>query len=266
MARAIATPALLAISLVAQHAEATEATTPTTPTPTKQACVDAATRGQIQRDDGRLAAAFEAFTECAQASCPQAVRQSCVEWLAGVQAMRPRITVRLADPDDSASLHIDGSPAAFGDPVALDPGGHVVRVEAAGRPPFTEDVALTAGERRTIIVRRPESPRPEPAETIARPTPPAVWALGAVAALGVASWATFGILARSETDRLVAECAPACSIDDRDSAFRMAVIADVSLGVSVLAAAGAAYLFFTRPSRTSALAPAPRGFALGGVF
>jgi hypothetical protein len=261
-ARALPTGALLIATVLAPTAWAAPSGAPE-----KQACVDAATRGQIQRDDLKLGAAAEAFLVCAKASCPSAVRRSCAEWLEDVRAKMPSVTVTLPPPQaSSASLLIDDVPAAFGESITLDPGQHVVRVESAAKPSLAESFSLVAGERKALSLRFPTD-APPVSVAVTRPLPLSVWLLGGVAVAGVASWAVLGLVAKSETDRLADTCAPACSMEQRDSAFRTAVAADLSLLVGGLAAIGAGILFVTRPShRTVAatLRPLPGGVALGG--
>lgn len=240
--------------------------------PDKHACVDAATRGQIQRDDQKLGAAAEAFAICASASCPPAVRASCAEWLEEARSKRPSVTVRLsAEPERAASLYIDGEPAALDTAVLLDPGAHEARVEPAAGAPVVQSFSLGPGEPKTITIALPHPASPGPSASApepSRPVPTGTWILGGVAVAGVASWAVFGLVAKSETDRLREECAPACASSDRDGAFRTALVADVSLGVGIVAAALATVLYVTRPARaaSAALRPSPRGASLGGSF
>lgn len=218
--------------------------------PDKQTCVDAATRAQIQRDDGKLRSAVEAFKVCSASSCPLAVKKSCAEWLEETQRKIPSVTIRSED-KGATGLTIDGSDAPLDAPQLLDPGRHTVRVDYDGnRKPFQRDIALQPSEMKTILARAPVDP-PLPPPTVSRPIPVPVFVLGGVFVLGVASWATFGLMAKSDTDRLEAECAPACKEQDRDSAYTKALVADISLGVGVLAAAGAAYFFITRPTKTT---------------
>ena len=241
---------LLALALIAGPAAAA--------TPEKQACVDAATRGQIQRDDLKLGAAIEAFTLCASSSCPAAVRRSCSEWLEDARAKIPKVRIRVVGASRVTRVEIDGAVAAEGSPVALDPGRHTLRVEAEGRPAHERDFSLRPGDDETLEVEMSPPPGRRPAPPAARPAPALFWVLGGVAVVGLASWAGFGLAASAETDRLQAECAPGCSAADRDGAFRTALVADVSLGLGALAAVGAAVVWFTRPSRPaqpSALRP-----------
>src|SRR4051794_6247735 len=127
-ARSVAISAVFGIALLASPSATFAA-------PDKQACVDAATRGQIQRDDLKLAAAAEAFAVCAAASCPTTVRKSCIEWLEGVRAKMPTVTIQLADPG-AARLRIDGEAASFGTETTLDTGVHTLRVDGPDHAPI----------------------------------------------------------------------------------------------------------------------------------
>src|SRR5262245_3734632 len=102
----------------------------------KQACVDAATRGQIQRDDQKLRAGAEAFEACSAPTCPAAVQKRCAEWLEIVRTNMPVLTVE-APP--GATTRIDDVEA---NEATLDPGPHIVHVEAPGKIPFDQKVEL----------------------------------------------------------------------------------------------------------------------------
>jgi hypothetical protein len=214
--------------------------------PDKPACVDAATRGQVYRDDQKFKSATEAFTLCSQPSCPPVVRKSCVEWLAQIQSRMPTLVVKVTPtPDFDVRLRIDDAAAKLDAPVQLDPGKHTVRLEADAHSPVVQAITLREGESRALELA---PPKPVPtAERPERPIPLTFWVLGGVAVAGAASFAIFGLSAKSETDRLELQCAPACAPEDKSSAFRLAVIADVSLAVGALAALAASYVFFTRP-------------------
>lgn len=213
--------------------------------PDKQACVDAATRGQIQRDDQKLMAAAEAFAVCASVTCPAAVRKSCTEWLEAVRSKMPTVMVRLAEAATS-QLVIDGATGSFNVETTLDAGPHKLHVEAKGKPPLEQDFTLAPGDRRTIELRFPEAP--PPLEVPTRPVPKSVWIVGGLAVAGLATWGVFGIMAKLETDRLGRDCAPRCTTDARDGAFRLAAVADVGLVVGALAALATGVLFVTRPT------------------
>ena len=68
-----------------------------------------------------------------------------------------------------------------------------------------------------------------------------------MAAVGIGSFAIFGISGKSDVDDLQ-KCKPNCEEDKVDSARTKLIIADISLGVGVIAAAVSAYLFITHKS------------------
>lgn len=220
----------------------------------KKACVDAATQGQIQRDDGKLGAAAEAFKVCAESVCPAAVRRSCAEWLEDVRARRPSVTIEVTGDRGATHVEIDGRSAPAGAPLELDPGPHVARITSGKEAPFEMPFVLAEREKRTIAAERPAVPASPARVAPERPVPLSVWILGGVSVASVASFATFGLVARTETDRLTEQCAPVCTSDERSGALRSAVVADVSLGVAVAAAALAGVLYVLRPSRPTTAA------------
>src|SRR5262249_492508 len=120
----------------------------------KQACVDAATRGQIQRDDQKLRAAAEAFEQCSASTCPTAVQKSCAECLQIVKSSMPVLTVE-ASP--GATTRIDDVTTTE---VTLDPGPHVVHVEAPGKVPFDQKIELAPKDKKTLTVHLEDWVRP----------------------------------------------------------------------------------------------------------
>lgn len=252
--------------------------------PNKRECVDAATQGQDLRDGGHLVRAREAFAVCVAPSCPTVVRKSCGEWLLDLDARIPKIAVRVVGADDhdvpDVRVRIDeGTSAAAYASMALDPGPHTVTVEAPGER-VTERIVVAERESRTVVVhlRGPASPREPLASAepkVSEPTPPVVkraadaenyrppspqtsrgseggavpataWVLGGVAIAGFGSFAFFGLSARSDLADLRSSCAPDCAPSSRDAAHDKAMIADVSLGVALVATIATAVILATR--------------------
>jgi hypothetical protein len=226
--------------------------------PTKRECAAAATRGQTLRDDKQLRASREALVACSAASCPTPIRKACTEWLAEVDARLPKITVHVVDAGDheiaDARVRIDEIDSRTATE-SVDPGPHSVQVRFNDRT-LTESVTVSERENRSVVIRLPPStaastvaalPPSAPREKKAEPTttslPVSVWILGSVGALGVASFAFFGLRARAELDALDdprTGCSPACAPDRADAARANAMVADVSLGVGIVALAVAA--------------------------
>jgi hypothetical protein len=88
-----------------------------------------------------------------------------------------------------------------------------------------------------------------------------------VSAVAVASFATFGAVGKSDIDDLRATCAGHCKQSDVDSAWSKLIVADVSLGVGVVAAGLATWLFLAPRKRDASarasIAPIPHGATIG---
>jgi hypothetical protein len=125
---------------------------------------------------GRTGTAWALFIEARDRLEPSDPRHAEVQ--ARIQAIEPRLarlTLRLADGTPAGvALERDGLPVGSGSvgvPVVVDPGTHVVVLEAPGHEPSRHEVEVATGELReiTVAVGRPLPPeaRPTPA-----PTPP----------------------------------------------------------------------------------------------
>ncbi|WP_437518023.1 hypothetical protein [Sorangium sp. So ce1099] len=111
-------------------------------------------------------------------------------------------------------------------------------------------------------------PLTAPAEPPA--VPPLAWAAGGVGVAGLGVFAVVGALSLDAEAELRATCAPRCPGDDVRAIRVQHAVADVGLGVGVVALGAAAWLYLTRPAaatpppaRASALRPALRPLAAG---
>jgi hypothetical protein len=233
----------------------------------KQACVQASTDGQSLRDTGKLREAREKLVACAREECPVIVRKYCGEWLADVESRIPSLVFRVQTADGSdvtdARFSVDDRAPhpVDGSATQLDPGEHRVRFEHPGDPPVEMHVVVAESEKGRIVTARFAAKEgPPTAETpAAAPSPqskgisPLAIVLAGVGVLGGASFAYFGITAKSDLDNLRNTCAPGCAQSDLDAVKQKALIADISLGVGVVALGAAAWVFFANSSP----APAP---------
>jgi hypothetical protein len=98
--------------------------------------------------------------------------------------------------------------------------------------------------------------------------------LGGVGVAALGSFAAFGILGKNQLATLHETCGAThtCAEADVDAARTKLIVADVSLGVSVVALGVATVLFFTQGAkakeaaavaRTIVVAPLPRGGSVG---
>ncbi|WP_437932449.1 hypothetical protein WMF37_25380 [Sorangium sp. So ce291] len=117
-------------------------------------------------------------------------------------------------------------------------------------------------------------PRAAPTAPTAPPAPPAVpplaWAAGGLGVAGLGVFAVVGALSLDAEAELRATCAPRCPGDDVRAIRVQHAVADVGLGVGVVALGAAAWLYLTRPAaatpppaRASALRPALRPLVAG---
>jgi hypothetical protein len=101
---------------------------------------------------------------------------------------------------------------------------------------------------------------PQPSSTSQRSALP-VYLLGGVAALGATSFAYFALSGHSELRDMDA-CKPACSPSEVTRVRAKYLAADISLGVSLAALAGASYFLLSAPWETHATSRKPFSFAI----
>jgi hypothetical protein len=250
---------------------------------TKEQCVTAFDNGQELREALKLRAAKERLLVCARDACPAPLRKDCAELLAQVIHDMPSVALGARDPEghdvkdftaviDGERLSIDASGRAL----PIDPGPHDVRFEHARYGSVVEHVVVRVGERNRVILAtfrappgRPPAPTPaakpppppDPSQSVAE-VPTAVYVLGAVGALGLGVFTFLAITGKSEKDKLVASCAPACSDAEVSRVRTRYIAADISLGIAMVALGAATYLLLSASSpTTSALLRAPSGIA-----
>ncbi|MGO8998856.1 MAG: hypothetical protein ACLQVI_36490 [Polyangiaceae bacterium] len=240
----------------------------------KQECVDASTEGQSLRDAAKLTQARDRFVACARDACPAIVRKACADWLADVDRRIPTVVLRakLADGTDvvDARVSLDGAPLAHGlggAAVPIDPGEHTVRFERDGAAPVEEHVVIVEGERDRVVTARFAGPAAAadtsssttdeaPSAEGSRKMTPLTIGLVAVGGVGIVSFASFAIVATSNLNNLRQTCAPYCSPSQLNDVKTEALVADISLGVGLVALAAAAYVFFSQGKATPAPAAA----------
>jgi hypothetical protein len=228
-------------------------------------CPSSSEEGQRLRDKNKYVEARAMFRTCSQPTCPAIVRKDCSKWLAELDENQPSIVIAAQDAvgadlsavrvtldEKQVAARIDGSP------IAVDPGEHSLRVEAEGHAPVVQRVIVRVNEKNRLIrvvfndgpkpatsgpPKPPVSPEPEPSPSSGPPV------LGfVVAGLGVlafGSFAYFGLTSKSDLDALRNECAPFCDQGKLDDVKSRMLIADVSLGVGIVAVGIAAVIFAT---------------------
>jgi hypothetical protein len=236
----------------------------------KAACIDAHAEGQKLVLAGRLREARARFTTCGASSCPQVLQKECSEYLAETDAKQPTIVVAAKDEgSDTASVvvYCDGAKVAdklTGTPMPVDPGEHEMRFVLPDGRAVERHLVLREREK-DVVVNIAFAARPSPLQLALPPAPqrsrslvPAYVTGGiGLASLGVSIG--FDVAAWSQGNELKQTCAPDCSHDKVASMQLKGAVADITLGVAVLAAAATVWIVATRGHATSAPSSATAG-------
>jgi hypothetical protein len=216
-------------------------------------CVQAADAAQAARKVGHLMAARERLLVCAQESCPAAVRRFCEPWLEEVEASLPTVVFRVADALGrdltDVRVFVDGSRVTSqldGRPLTVDPGAHLFRFESRDGGSIEQQVLIVESQKNRILAET-LSPLGAPAPPVLREgphVPTATWALGAVAAAGLVSFAALTVAGSSTYSTCVDG---PCSSSARSSLDPIRALAWTSLGVSVAAAGGSTWIYLASP-------------------
>lgn len=248
---------------------------------------------------GHLAAAWDAWHEALASLLPGDDRAGQArKRAAALDARIPRLTVRLAaDAPAGAVVHRDGvelGAASLGVPLPVDPGSHVVRVDASGREPASTTVTLVEGESRAVEVSAGAPVAPAPAPQAATPVPPPPsprpiepaasaggnptlrttgFVLGIAGLAALAAGATTGALAFAQKSTVQSHCpeprgCDQTGLDAAQSGHTYAMVSDVTfVAGGVLLAAGAALVLLnpspSAPTTGLLVAPVAGGASVG---
>jgi hypothetical protein len=215
----------------------------------KNRCADAYEATQRERAVGHLLAARSAGIFCAQASCPDVLREDCAKWASEIVASIPSLVLEARSPSGEllSDVHVQADGAPFSDRLdgrsrEVDPGRHRFRFEAAGFVPTERELVVVEGHetQRLSVTLAPEAEPtlpPPPRQHV----PAASYALAGVGVLGLASFAYFGLSGNARKSDL-SGCEPDCSRSLRSPIQRDYLVADVSLGVSLVSFGVSAWL------------------------
>jgi hypothetical protein len=193
-----------------------------------------------------------------------------------VSALEASLTHVVVDADAKSELVVtlDGQPigaGAYGTPMPVDPGDHVLQADCPGKAPFRFPFHAAPGDRdRTIHVPPPASMEPGAVAPAARPVAPSAAAepgrggsgaslrtagfvVGGVGLLAVGVGAFFGVRAFSDKTDAEKACSAggACTGPGKDATSAMKtdeVISTIGVIVGAAAIAGGAYLVLTSKS------------------
>ncbi len=232
----------------------------------REQCAGSAEQAQQLRDEGKYRRAREQMLVCARDVCPGPIKSDCGKWLTELDRDAPTVVFGARDNKGSDVLDVkvsmDGAPIqerVDGKPVLVDSGEHTFKFESKDGSVKEERVLIRAAEKaRPIIATFPGAAAPEKEKEKDKlpddgggngkegSIVPAL-VVGGIGVVALGSFAVFGIGGKNDVDDLQ-KCKPNCAESDVDSARTKLIIADISLGVGVVALGVAAYMYFTRPT------------------
>lgn len=232
---------------------------------TKAECISAYTSCQVLRQKSQLLAARKQLLLCLQDTCPELLRRDCSRWLSEVRQLIPTIVLGAHDRSSrdlvNVSVTLDGRPLTQrldGKPIAVDPGVHMLRFEAAGRVTRSLQFVAREGQKaRAIVVtlerraapasRAPVVPSRAPERSSG--IPPSVLVFGGVAVVSLGAFGYFGATGLSRWDK----CHDGgCTAADASYVNARWVGADVALGLAVVSAGLATWFYLSRDHSPSA--------------
>jgi hypothetical protein len=232
----------------------------------KEACVDAHSRGQDARDQGKITLARKLFLTCAQSGCPAAVQGDCARFADDLSNLQPTVNFVARDSNGNdlpnTTVYVDGMLVATtidGKPVDIDPGNHTVKFSNGGKDEIVT-VVIGSGEKGRVVQARFQSAvsaptggggavattTPSPRKQSTRTTHPtgslAVAITGGVVAIAGGAYAFYGkSQIPSQCDFGTHECAapPGDKVfDEASSAASKVNIGIITAGVGFAALAG----------------------------
>jgi hypothetical protein len=120
---------------------------------TKAQCVEANTKSQDLRREGKLAESREQLHRCGDPACPRLIRDDCSKRLDDLDKVQPTLIFDVKDARGAdvidVKVSVDGKPLADhldGSPLKVDPGAHLFTFEVAGQKSMSDKVLIREGE------------------------------------------------------------------------------------------------------------------------
>jgi hypothetical protein len=215
---------------------------------------------------GRLATSWTLFQEVVQRLPPADNRRAIAEQRAAKLEPRvPKLSIHLQAAERSEiTVRRDGvslGSASLDTALPVDPGEHVVIVEAPGTHAAEFRARVSEGESAVLAVTpgtplgatEPSAP-PAPAVTTQPPNRTPAYVVGAVGIAGLVTGAVAGVLVLDKKSTVNSECVgKQCSqagVDAANAGKTLGVITTVGLITGVVGLGAASYLFVSVPSPT----------------
>jgi hypothetical protein len=216
------------------------------------ACFSSYENAQRLRQAGRLRAAKSELAICEAESCPEFIRSGCTKWDTEVTDATPSIVVTAKDENghDTTAVHVVLDDVAVADqidgrPISVDPGQHHIRYER-GTSHVEDTFVIGQGEKNRQLTADFRGVA-GPAQPTGGGIPTATWILGGVAVVAATSFTVFAISGKAKEG-----CAPTCSQSNVDVLRRDYLVADISLGVGLVATGLAVWFALAHPSSPTA--------------
>lgn len=222
-------------------------------------CATEAEHGSDLREAGKLRDARTTFEGCARESCPKIVRDDCREALAELREHAPHVTVRVRDPlgADLPQAHVtlDGVDVTADERthgMLLDPGSHLVRASLEGYVAREQTLVVTINDGARAIELSLSPAKSISELTTTRRDRTAAIVVGSIGVAALSTFAVLGAFTYADYKHDQGGCAPSCSSSDVDGLRTRAHVADVALGIGVIALTTAVVLWFTAPTTRDA--------------
>ncbi len=246
---------------------------PNDPAPSKEQCVESHHEAQQSQNEDKLVRARELARTCTSLVCPGLIISDCARWLNDLDQRIPSVVFEVrvdGEPNLTALVIADGKRVedwTRGESLRLDPGEHQFRFELAEHPPIIQNLLLAEGMRYRIVsvdfktVNQPSPLPAKPAPAVPaspltplpasseRPVPVVVYPLLGLGAVGVGSFALFGLIGNSKRSNLESSCKPNCTDGALGPMRTSYLIGDISLGVGAASLITAGVLYFGRPEK-----------------
>jgi len=230
-----------------------------------QECIGEHVEAQLLRNQGRLVQARARLADCATLACPALVRNECAALEREVEDALPSVIPVALDahgqPTTEPTLSIDGSSELVpldGRPVTLDPGQHQLRFQYAdGRVRDVTIVLVEAEQGQRVLGDFRE--KQNDAASDGRGWTNVAFVSAGVAAFALGGFTYFALSGRALQSELE-RCAPSC--DNPSDADRMRsryLVADISLGIALVALGVGAYAWAQRPEGATSVQSGTRG-------
>ena len=270
---------------------------PTVSVLTAEQCVDSHRESQTLRRQYRLLESRDRLLECSNTACPAPVRKDCLRWLDEVAIQISSVVVHVDTGDSSqpnnVKVYIDSDLRFESIPsraIELNPGTYTFRFEVQGRQPIELQVTVAEAEKFKNVTVKYSPPEKStsvglgqdnstqkpisvhfvtPTRSPTRPVPTVTYIFAGLSGAAAVNFAIWGLWTQSLKSDLEAKCAPDCAQNFIDRAKTRALVADISLGVSIASLATAAITYFARPEANPpldvAVGPLPNGGIMGQV-